>query len=405
MTALLLRAVEVAPGRTGLAAVRSALGDRLDGAGPPFALVPEPSRHVSDAYSQMVRLALRPDEPVDNDDTVVVVATSGSTGTPRGVCITRDNLVAAVGASWERVPGLRDCAWAVALPVTSIAGFIALVRAHVGATPVHCLDSIGGGGPFAPAALMALPITQPFAVSLVPTQLSDALDSPEVTRWLADATAVMVGAASTSGQLAERARAVGIQLVTTYGMTETTGGCVYDGAPLPGVTIEVDHVNPTTGAGRISLGGAVIAAGYRLDPVATAAAFTGQGAQRRFTTADRGSWHGGRLEVLGRMDDVVIIHGVNVGLNAVEAVVRSESSVRDVAVVAVPDLRAGHRIIAFVVPNDPSRLGSIAALVADRLGGAARPEVIEIAQLPLLMNGKIDRLALRTLAQEDPQGQ
>ena len=144
----------------------------------------------------------------------------------------------------------------------------------------------------------------------------------------------------TPRELTERARDAGIHLVTTYGMTETTGGCVYDGVPLPGVTIEVDHVDPITGLGRISLAGPAVAAGYRLDPVATAAAFTGQDAHRRFMTADRGSWHDGRLDVSGRIDDVVSIHGVNVGLDAVEAVVRSEASVRDVAVVAVPDHRA-----------------------------------------------------------------
>ena len=373
MTTLLLRAVEVAPGRTGLAAARSALARRLEGVGPPFALVPRASRHISDDYCHTVRLAVHPDEPVEDGDTVVVLATSGSTGTPRGVCITRDNLVAAVESSWEHVPGLRDCAWAVALPVTSIAGFATLVRAHLADTPVHSLDSIGGAVPFTPDALMALPISQPFAISLVPTQLSDVLASPGATRWLADATAVMVG--------------------------------VYDGVPLPGVTIEVDHVDPITGLGRISLAGPAVAAGYRLDPVATAAAFTGQDAHRRFTTADRGSWHDGRLDVSGRLDDVVSIHGVNVGLDAVEAVVRSEASVHDVAVVAVPDRRAGHRIIAFVVLSDPSRCDIITALVADRLGGAARPDVIEIAQLPLLSNGKIDRHSLRALAQGDPQGQ
>ena len=405
MTTLLLRAVEVAPGRTGLAAARSALARRLEGVGPPVALVPRASRHISDDYCHTVRLAVHPDEPVEDGDTVVVLATSGSTGTPRGVCITRDNLVAAVESSWEHVPGLRECAWAVALPVTSIAGFATLVRAHLADTPVHSLDSIGGAVPFTPDALMALPISQPFAISLVPTQLSDVLASPGATRWLADATAVMVGGAMTPRELTERARDAGIRLVTTYGMTETTGGCVYDGVPLPGVTIEVDHVDPITGLGRISLAGPAVAAGYRLDPVATAAAFTGQDAHRRFTTADRGSWHDGRLDVSGRLDDVVSIHGVNVGLDAVEAVVRSEASVHDVAVVAVPDRRAGHRIIAFVVLSDPSRCDIITALVADRLGGAARPDVIEIAQLPLLSNGKIDRHSLRALAQGDPQGQ
>ncbi len=393
MAALPLRAVDVAPGPAGIEAARAALVARMAGDGAPFALVPQPSRHVTQEYARMVRACVRPDEPVEDDDTALVAATSGSTGAPRGVLVTRANLHAAVEASWEHIPGLRACAWVLALPVTSIGGFGAIVRAYLAGTALHPLASVGGAEPFRVEDLLALPVDDPFAISLVPTQLADVLASPEATAWLARATAVLVGAAATPDSLAQQARDAGVRLVTTYGMTETTGGCVYDGVPLPGVRIEIADDS------RIEVIGPQVAAGYRGDP--DAPEFGGLGRDRRFLTADHGTWEDGRLRIMGRRDDVVTVHGVNVALDAVESVVRSELGVRQVAVVAVPDPRQGHRIVAFVVMHDPAGLTAIAPLVVERLGGAARPEVIPVDALPMLPSGKIDRLALRALAQGD----
>lgn len=393
MAALPLRAVHVTPGPTGVEAARAALSARMEGDGPPFALIPEPSRHVTPEYAAMVRACVRPDEPVEDDDTALVAATSGSTGAPRGVLVTRANLRAAVEASWAHIPGLRSCAWVLALPVTSIGGFGAIVRASLAGTRLHALDSVGGASPFRVDDLVALRIDEPFAISLVPTQLADVLESSAATQWLSHATTVLVGAAATPDSLAQRARDAGIALVTTYGMTETTGGCVYDGVPLPGVRVEL------TEDARIDIVSPQVAAGYRGLPEATAESFAGAGAERRFRTADHGMWHDGRLRITGRIDDVVTVHGVNVALGAVESLVRSELGVRDAGVVAVPDERQGHRIVAFVVIADPAGLSAIAPLVVERLGGAARPDVVPVDTLPMLPSGKIDRLALRALAQ------
>jgi len=393
MAALPLRAVDVAPGPAGIEEARSALVARMDGGGPPFALIPQPSRHVTEDYARMVRACVRPDEPVEDDDTALVAATSGSTGAPRGVLVTRANLRSAVEAAWEHIPGLRECSWVLALPVTSIGGFGAIVRATLAGTDLHVLPSVGGAAPFRVEDLLSLDVTEPFAISIVPTQLADILESPTATEWLSRATTVLVGAAATPGALAVRARERGISLVTTYGMTETTGGCVYDGVPLPGVRIElVDD-------GRIDVIGPLVAAGYRGLPEETAESFAGIAPARRFRTADHGEWQDGHLRITGRVDDVVTVHGVNVALGAVEAIVRSELGVRDAAVVAVPDDRQGHRLVAFVVMTDRAGLTAIAPLVVERLGGAARPEVITVDALPMLPSGKIDRLALRTLAQ------
>jgi O-succinylbenzoic acid--CoA ligase len=369
-----------------VAAAQTALIGRLDGDAPPFALVPRPSRHVSAEYADTIRRCVQPERPVDVDDAAFVAATSGSTGEPRGVIITRDNLRAAVEASWSRIEGLSECCWVLALPVTSIGGFGAIVRAHLAHRPLHVLDSVGGAAPFDAQDLIALPFSEPFAISLVPRQLSDLLESTEGTRWLARAHTVLVGAAATPGDLAERARDSGVALVTTYGMTETTGGCAYDGIPLPGVEIDLDL------GGRIAVIGRQVAAGYRDGD----GDFSGDGASRRFLTSDHGRWAQGRLHVVGRTDDVVKVHGVNVALGAVESLIREMVIVRDCAVVALPDERQGNRIRAFVVSGDPGSADDIAAYVGEQLGGAAKPELVLVDSLPLLPNGKIDRLALRS---------
>jgi O-succinylbenzoic acid--CoA ligase len=386
MAALPLHVVEVTPGTVGVHAARQALTVRLDDAGPPFALVPAPGRHTSADYSAMIRRCVRPDLPVDDDATVFVAATSGSTGTPRGVVITRDNLRAAVEGSWRHITGLDSCAWVLALPVTSIGGFGAIVRAHFAGTRLHVLESVGGGTAFDPRTLVDLEVVEPFAISLVPRQLDVILAHRAATAWLGRAHAVLVGAAATPRDLVMRARESGLALVTTYGMTETTGGCVYDGTPLPGVRIDVGD------DGRIDVIGRQVAAGYR----GNSDGFSGAGDDRRFRTADHGRWVDGRLTVLGRTDDVVMVHGVNVGLGAVESVIRDLVGVRDCAVIDVPGERTGQRLIAYVVVSDPACVTGIGPAVGERLGGAARPDVVIVESLPVLPNGKIDRAALRT---------
>lgn len=385
MAALPLRVVEVTPGPPGVMAARDALVDRFDGTGAPFALVPAPGRHASVEYADMIRRCVDPDRPVSDPDTAFIAATSGSTGEPRGVVITRRNLHAAVEASWAQVDGLRACAWVLALPVTSIGGFGAIVRSYLAGTQLHALESVGGARSFSARDLIAMDVQEPFAISLVPRQLADILDEPEARAWLARAHTVLVGAAATPEGLVAQAREAGISLITTYGMTETTGGCVYDGAPLPGVRIELDE------DGRIGVVGPQVAAGYRDGD----SAFSGSGDERRFATSDFGVWEHGRLRVLGRTDDVVTVQGTNVGLGAIESIIRTLVGVRDCAVIAVHDERLGHRIVAHVVVSDPASLAGIPAIVTEHLGGAARPDVVRAEALPLLPNGKIDRLALR----------
>ena len=393
MTALPPRVIEVAPGPEGVTVVTEALRARLDDDGPPIALVPAVSRHVTAAYAKAVRAAVRPGDPVEHPDAAVIVATSGSTGHPRGVTITRANLRAAQDAAALAIPGLDTCPWVLALPATSVGGLVVVARALLSGQPVRMLPSVGGAVPFSPADLAAVPA--PASVSVVPAQLSALLDDAAATSWLRRAHAILVGGGRTPSALAQRSLDLGVRIVRTFGMTETTGGCVYDGIPLPGTTATVEE------DGRIRLRGPTVAAGYRERPHRPQGdADRESGASVRFDgdsvlTCDLGEWRDGRLHVIGRADDVVSVNGVNVSPHAVEEALLAVPGVHDAAVLAVSDERRGARLVAFVTCDDGAPgADAIAEAATQLLGSAARPEVRVADSLPRLPHGKIDRMSL-----------
>jgi O-succinylbenzoic acid--CoA ligase len=195
---------------------------------------------------------------------------------------------------------------------------------------------------------------------------------------------VLLGGAAAPPELLEQARGAGVRVVTTYGMSETSGGCVYDGVPLPGVTVEAGE--------RIRLCGSVVARGYRLRPDLTAELFDGQ----CFTTSDRGVLVDGRLVVQGRTDDVLVTGGENVAPAAVEAVLAAHPSVAEVAVVGAPDEEWGQRVVAVVVLRGPLSLEEARDHVGRRLPRSHAPRELRVVDaLPLLPSGKIDRMGLR----------
>jgi O-succinylbenzoic acid--CoA ligase len=219
---------------------------------------------------------------------------------------------------------------------------------------------------------------------MVPTQLRRCLDTePEA---LAAFDVVVVGGAATDPALLARAAAAGVRIVTTYGMTETAGGCVYDGVPLDGVQVRIVD-------GGVELSGDVLALGYRLDPATTAEAFV----DGWFRTRDAGQLADGRLTVTGRLDDVLISGGVNVAPQAVEAALREHPDVADAVVFGRPDDEGGTRGVAAVVPapRTSPALPELRAWVAERLGGPAAPRELHLIDtVPTLHTGKPDRRAV-----------
>ena len=173
----------------------------------------------------------------------------------------------------------------------------------------------------------------------------------------------------------------------SYGSSETSGGCVYDGVPIGTTAVRIVD-------GEIWLGGPSLAEGYLGDPELTAERFVSDGGVRWFRTADGGEFDGSTLTVTGRRDDVLISGGVKVAVAAVERVVREQPGLSDAVVVAVPDARWGEVPVAATASRDIDADAASAAVTAE-LGVAARPRLVQLDALPLLASGKPDRLAIR----------
>ena len=323
----------------------------------------------------------------------LVVETSGSTGRPKRVAISADALLANTAASESALGGPGQ--WVLALPTHYIAGLNVLARSLAAETePVTV-----AGGHFTAAAFLdaAQRMTHPARfTSLVPAQLATLLDDPDATAALAGFTAVLVGGQATPRAVLERARNAGLRVRRSYGSSETSGGCVYDGIPIGTTTVRVVD-------GEVWLGGPSLADGYVDDPTLTEERFVNDGGGRWFRTADGGAFDAGTLSISGRRDDVLISGGVKVAVAAVERVLREQPGLTDAVVVAVPDQRWGEvPVAATASPVDGAATdradADAAAAVAAELGVAARPaRIVHLDALPLLASGKVDRLAVRTL--------
>jgi O-succinylbenzoic acid--CoA ligase len=331
---------------------------------------------------------MRPDVPLESDAVAVVVPTSGSTGEPKGALLTAAALRHAANATHERLGGPGQ--WVLALPVTHVAGLAVLVRSLEARIKPQVVDLYGGFDPSTFAAATArLAAGVRRYTALVPTQLRRLLDAGvELTAY----DAILLGGAAAPPSLLDRARDVGARVVTTYGMSETCGGCVYDGRPLAGVSVQLRD------DGRVTLGGPVLFEGYRLRPDLTAAAVAGG----RLLTNDLGRWTAdGRLEVLGRADDVIVTGGVNVSAALVERVLGSHPKVRTCAVLGRPDEQWGEHVVAVVQAHDRDAVPTLTELqsfAAGQVEPAALPrELVVLGMLPMLPSGKPDRVGVRRL--------
>ena len=362
----------------------AALAAALDG-GPPVA--PLPSEPVEQARALH---ALRLDEPADAGAAAVVLS-SGSTGEPKAVVLSAAAIRAGAEATHDRLGGPGH--WLLPLPSHHVAGLMVLARAHVAGTRVVPLarDLADLPGTRLPEGRRYL--------SVVPTQLVRALEQPALVDALAGVDAVLVGGGAVDPTVLTRARAAGIACVTTYGMSETCGGCVYDGVPLDGVDVAVGEDE------RISVGGPVLFSGYRGRPDLTAEAL----ADGRYRTADRGGWVTGpdgtrRLAVLGRVDDVVVSGGHNVDLAAVEARVQTwpARGTAEVVVIGVPHAEWGVEAVA--VSDTPLPHEGLRSWVrADLPAFAAPRRLVVLDPLPRTSTGKVDRRRLRSDLSE-PEG-
>ncbi|MCW2910628.1 MAG: Acyl-CoA synthetase (AMP-forming)/AMP-acid ligase II-like protein [Actinomycetia bacterium] len=396
------------PAAAGAQRLLEVLGAALDGTGP--ALLPVDPRLPAERARALLR-ALRPatletlegtqrldpgDSPAVAPGTAVVIVTSGSTGEPKGVELSAAALRHSARASLDRIGARPGEAWLSCLPPSHISGLQVFVRSLLSGVPPVVLERLDaesaattGGG-----ALLARGGGLPEYVSLVPTQVRHLLDEPGGRDALAGFRAILLGGAAVPAGLRAEAAAAGARVITTYGMSETCGGCVYDGEPLDGVSA---RIGPD---GRIRLAGPVLFSAYRGRPDLTAAALEAGW----FVTSDVGEVDGsGRLTVRGRADGMINTGGEKVSADEVASVLEDCPGVREAVVVGRPDPEWGELVTAIVVPADPAAppgLDVLRGFARGRLPDYAAPRaVVVVPAVPLLPSGKPDLRALRLLAQ------
>jgi O-succinylbenzoic acid--CoA ligase len=336
-------------------------------------------RPVSGTAQEIHRLLREWDAAADPEPLLIV--TSGSTGRPKRVLLSRDAMRASALATQERLGGPGR--WVLNLPPTLVAGVQVLYRSVVAGTdPITTTDIVHARAELAGDRTY---------VSLVPTQLHRLLDVPAAVKALAAFDAVLIGGAAFERSLRLRAEEAGIPVVSTYGMSETCGGCVYDGIPLDGVEIRL--------AGeRVLLRGPMLFDGYEGDPELTAETLR----DGWLVTHDLGTIGAdGRLRITGRDDDMITTGGVKVPGQAVAARIREHPSVFAAEVLGVPDEEWGERVVAFVV--GPVQLADLRTWVCDECPRTWAPQqLVRLGEVPLLSNGKVDRLRLREQAATPP---
>jgi O-succinylbenzoic acid--CoA ligase len=392
------------PGAAGVAAVLPALAAALEGSGPAIAPIPTVSAATSNDYVMSLLAAVQADAsspPLESDDVAVVMATSGSTGNPRGVLLTAP----AMTSMSAHVNGAGRPQWIAALPVTSMGGMNVLVRSLAADRPPVVLPSIGGAQPFtaddfSAAVSRATSSSDDVRVALVPAQVARLLGDDVGIEALRGCSMILVGGGPTRPSLLAAAAELGIGLTTTYGSTETAGGCVFAGRPLPGIVVTTSGASPGE-PGILTISGPCVALGYRNDAEETARHFTPDG----FVSTDLGFVDpDGFVTVIGRADDVVIINGTNVSPAAVERVIADLPDVIAAAAVAIDE--GEPRLFAFVQVRDlaPSVEEAIYEAVTAALGKVARPTVRQVSRLPHLPNGKVDRRELQAWAERGGVG-
>lgn len=300
--------------------------------------------------------------------TALVVTTTGSSGVAKEIQLSAGALLTSAKASNKFLNAEFGSTWSLLLPLNHIAGINVLIRSlELGTTPTNL---IGYEGKYPKVDF----------TSVVPTQLYRALHGDSnLLDHLQSARAVLVGGAALTSALRSQAEVAGINVIETYGSTETSGGCIYDGVPLEGVEIAIGE------AGRIALKGKNIA--YQLVD-----------SDGWYYTSDAGEIIEGKLIVHGRIDDVVITGGENISLTSIERVVAQTLPELQVAAFAVADPEWGQAIHLAVVGADASIESKIQSALESEIGGAGKIKGFHyLSELPLIGIGKVDRAALGRL--------
>ena len=303
-------------------------------------------------------------EPTTHND-ALVIATSGSTGAPKGVVHTHESIRALLNMSQLRLQTNSSTHWLLCLPVSHVAGFSILARSILFDNPISIVSK------FDEAEVRNAARAGATHVSLVPTTLQRIDPS--------DFNTILLGGAAAPPNLPNN-------VVTTYGMTETFGGIAYNGLPLDGVEVRIVDEN------------------IELKSPSLFRAYRGQDAERPtgdwYATGDSGAFSNNQIRVFGRRDDMIITGGENVWPHAVEKVVATVSGVEQVVVGGIDDGQWGQRVVAWIISSSdvaPS-LENIREHVKTQLPSFCAPtELRVVKESPMTSLGKVDIQKLRQL--------
>ena len=315
------------------------------------------------------------------EEIAFVTTTTGSSGIPKEVGLTTSALLSSARASHTYLGADSGQIWSLLLPPTHIAALNVLVRSvELGTSPID---------------FRITKRVKKFEVAdftaIVPTQLFRALDGDaELLDHLKNCQAVLVGGAALSESMAHDAENAGITVVQTSGMSETSGGCIYNGEPLSGVEVKIIN-------GQVAIKGATLASTYINDRTAWLEKFDGGW----FLTSDQGTLTDGKLKILGRDDDVIISGGENISLNAIEESLSSHFSGIAISAFALPDKEWGSSLHIAIAGNSSIPDGAITLFLTQTYGEMAKPKGFHrLIALPLIGIGKVDRNALMRIAAE-----
>ncbi len=370
-----------------LARVRAGLEDALRGSGPAIIVLDDASLSPAESRTALPQLVA--------DDIAVVIETSGSSGEPKRVGLSAEALLASARASHGRLGGPGQ--WLLALPANYVAGLQVLTRSIDSG-----VDFIGlPGGPFTPEAfcrgVAALDHDRRYS-SVVPYQLARLCEFAEASGSARDILgsldALLVGGQATPADLIDSVRRLGISVVTTYGSTETAGGCVYDGIPLPGVALELDE------AGELMISTHMLASEY-VSGAPSTPRFLERDGSRWYRTGDTAELVGGNLRVTGRVDRVLISGGVKVSLEAIESVAATVVAGGVVAVSVVDETWGARPVLVIEGTGSDDLESQVRAVVLETSGRVAVPDrIIWVSSIPVLASGKPNLVAAAALASQ-----
>ena len=312
----------------------------------------------------------------------IVVKTTGSSGIAKEVGISSSALLASAKASNKFLGAEFGNTWSLLLPLTHIAGVNVLIRSlELGTEPID-LRNYGGEYPHADFT------------AIVPTQLFRALNGDErLLRHLQAAKSVLIGGAALSPELHLQAETAQINVVTSYGSSETSGGCVYNGVPLEGVEVEL------TAEKKVAIKGPVLATTY----LGAETLWETNIKDGWFITSDSGRFENGKLIIEGRIDDVIISGGENISLSAIESSLHAHYPHKTFAAFAMKDSQWGDALHVAVAGTGFPQENEINEYLVEKFGPMSKPKgYLYLPELPLIGIGKVDRKKLQELFMEAP---